>query len=134
MKMIKVEKDKLLLSPKNFKPSSNKFEVLGVLNPAAAKLPNGKIILYVRVIEQLKKTEDSRYFYAPRFIGKGNKFKIKIDKFTKSKVVGQDRTAIIFKNNTKRLTFISHLRRVYLDRNGLNIIKIEKKPTYTKLP
>jgi len=127
--MVKVRKDKLLLSPEDFKPSSNKFKILGVLNPAATRLPDGRILLYVRVIERLKKTHDDRYFYAPRFIGK-KEFKIKIDKFSKRKVRGEDEIAIIFNNNVKRLTFISHFRRVYLDKKGLNVLKIEQKPAF----
>ena len=127
--MVKIKKDKLLLVPEDFKPSSNKFEVLGVLNPAAVRLKDKRILLYIRVIERLKKTKDANYFYVPRFVGK-DKFKIKIDKFPKSKVVDQDKIAIIFKNGTKRLTFISHLRRVFLDKKGLNILKIEQRPSF----
>ncbi|MBU0894511.1 MAG: hypothetical protein KKF48_00955 [Nanoarchaeota archaeon] len=127
--MVKVKKDKLLLGPKDIKPSSNKFEILGVLNPAAVRLKDGRILLYIRVVERLKKTEDSRYFYVPRFAGKNN-FKVVIDKFSKSKVTGEDKIAIIFKNDTKRLTFISHFRRVYLDKSGLKILKIEQKPSF----
>ncbi len=122
--MIKIKKDKLLLTPEDFKPSSKDFEILGVLNPGAVRLKDGKVLLYVRVIEKLKKLKTERYFYVPRFIGK-DKFEIKIDKFPKSKVVDQDKIAIIFKDGTKRLTFISHFRRVYLDKAGLNILKID---------
>jgi beta-1,2-mannobiose phosphorylase / 1,2-beta-oligomannan phosphorylase len=127
--MINLEEDKLLLGPENLKPSSRKFEIMGVLNPAATRLPDGRILLYVRVIERLKKTEDYRYFYVPRYTGK-NKFQIKIDKFSKNRISGQDEIAIVFKNNTKRLTFISHFRRVYLDETGLKVLKIEQKPSF----
>jgi len=127
--MVKVKIDNLLLSPKDIKPSSNKFEVLGVLNPAAIRLKDGKILLYIRVIEKLKKTEDAKYFYVPRFVGK-DKFKVGIDRFPKSKVVDKDKISIIFKNDIKRLTFISHFRKIFLDKTGLKIEKIEKKPSF----
>jgi hypothetical protein len=47
-----------------------KIEVLGVLNPGAIRMPDKKIVLYARVIEKLKKTHDSDYFYSPSFTGK----------------------------------------------------------------
>ena len=133
VKMIKIQKDKLLLKPEDFKPSSKKFEILGVLNPAAVRLKSGKILLYVRVIEKLKETEDGKFFYTPRFVGK-NKFKVKIDRFHKKDVLSSDILAIEFKNGTKRLNFISHLRRVYLDKSGLNVLKIEQRPCFYGTP
>ncbi len=44
--------DKLLVTPKNLKPSFENWLVMGVLNPAAIRLPNNKIMLYARVAEQ----------------------------------------------------------------------------------
>jgi beta-1,2-mannobiose phosphorylase / 1,2-beta-oligomannan phosphorylase len=127
--MVKIEKEKILLTPKSIKPSSNKFEVLGVLNPGAARLKDGRIILYVRVIEKLKKTEDSKYFYSPRFVGKKN-FQIEIDKFSKDSVVSNTDMDFNFKDGTKRLTYISHLRRVFLDKSGFKILKIDSRPSF----
>lgn len=127
--MVKIKKDKVLLRPNDLKPTSSKFEVLGVLNPAAVRLDDGRILLYVRVLERLKKRKDSRYYYAPRYVGK-DRFKVAIDRFPKSKVEGMDEIAVIFKDNTKRLTFLSHFRRVYMDKSGLNILRVEKKPGF----
>jgi predicted GH43/DUF377 family glycosyl hydrolase len=127
--MIKVKKDKLILKPEDFNPSSSKFEILGVLNPGAVRLPNGKILLYVRVIEKLIKTEDEKYYYSPRFVGK-NEFKILIDKFEKKDVLSGNDFACEFRNGTKRLTYISHFRRVVLDSKGFNILSIDKKPSF----
>ena len=42
---------KLLLTPKDVKPSFKKWKVEGVLNPAAIRMPNGKIMLMARVAE-----------------------------------------------------------------------------------
>lgn len=127
--MIKVRGDELLLSPKNIPPSSSKFEVLGVLNPGAIKLPNGKILLYVRIIEKLKKTEDKKYFYSPRYVGEKN-FKIKIDRFEKKDVVFASSVEFDFKDGTKRLTYISHFRRVFLDSKGFRILSVDKRPSF----
>ncbi len=127
--VIKIKKEELLLSPENVKPTSKKFEVLGVLNPAAVRLPDGKIMLYVRVLEKLIKTEDSRYFFSPRMVGK-NEFKIKIDKIKKSTVEENTNLDMVFKDGTKRLTFISHLRRVILDKSGFKILSMEKEPSF----
>src|SRR3989344_4313805 len=127
--MVRIEKEKLLLYPKDIKPSSRRFEVLGVLNPGALRLSDGRIVLYVRVIERLKKIQDKKYFYVPRFAGR-NRFQIKVDKFPKENIVRWDNLAIEFENGTKRLTTLSHLRRVFLDKSGFKILKIEQNPGF----
>lgn len=127
--VINVRCEEVLLSPKNIKPSSKAFKILGVLNPGAARLSDGRIILYVRVIEKLRKTEDDKYYYAPRMVGK-DRFRIKIDRFRKSLIEDSGELEIIFKDGTKRLFFISHLRKVILDRSGLKVLSIDKKPSF----
>lgn len=127
--MVKIRDDKVLLGPKDIKPSSDKFEVLGALNPGALRLPDGKILLYVRVIEKLKKFEDEKYLYSPRFSGK-DKFEIKIDKFKKSSTESNTDFDFSFKDGTKRLTYISHLRRVLLDEEGFKVLEIDQKPSF----
>lgn len=127
--MIKVDKEKILIDPEMIKPSSKEFEVLGVLNPAAIRLKNGKILLYVRVIEKLKKFESEKHFYSPRFVGKNN-FKLIIDKFPKSSVESHTDVDFNFFNGTKRLVYISHLRRVLLDKTGFKVLKIDKFPSF----
>ena len=42
---------KLLLRPENFKPTLDDWKINGVLNPGAIRLPDGKILLMVRVAE-----------------------------------------------------------------------------------
>lgn len=119
---------KIILRPSDIKPTSKNLKVLGVLNPGAARLENKKIILYIRIIEQLKEFQDERYFYSPRAKGK-EKYEIVIDKFAKSSAKAVDEVAITFKNNTKRLNYISHLRKVILNKKGNKIISIDNKPT-----
>lgn len=120
---------KLLITPEMIKPSSKELEVIGTINPAAARGRDGKVILYVRVIERLKVLEDKKYFYSPRMGGEKD-YEIKIDKFPREEVATNSEFDIIFHDSTKRLTFISHLRRVVMDESGLNILSIDKKPTF----
>lgn len=127
--MIDIKKEAVLISPKDIKPSSPKFKVIGTLNPGAVRLPDGKILMYVRVIEQLIKTQDRNYFYSPRMVGK-NRFEVKVDKFRRSMVRSSGDVDFIFRDGTKRLTFISHFRRVFLDESGFKILKIEQKPSF----
>lgn len=128
-KTVRLKKDKILLKPSDIKPSSAKFEVLGVYNPAVIRLDNGKIIMYARIIEKLKKVEDKKYYYVPRFTGKKD-FKIALDKFDKGESHLEDGIAVSFKDGTKRLTYLSHLRRVYLDKKGFAVRKIDQKPCF----
>ncbi len=127
--MVSVKKEKVLIRPENIQPMSKKFEVLGALNPSAIRLDNGKILLYVRIIEKLIKNEDKNNCYSPRFAGK-ERLKIKIDKFPKTEIRDKTNLTIEFKDNTKRLTYLSSLRRVYLDQSGFKIEKIEKTPSF----
>jgi len=127
--VVKIKRDELLLDPKSIKPTSSEFEVLGVLNPAAIRLRDGNILLYVRIIEKLINNEDDNYCYSPRMVGK-TEFKIKIDRFKKDNIEESTEVDFLFKNGTKRLKFISHFKRVLLDKTGFKIISIEKKPAF----
>jgi predicted GH43/DUF377 family glycosyl hydrolase len=124
-----MEKEALLIEPDMIKPSSRELKVIGTINPAAVRRKDGKIILYVRVIEQLKKLENKFYCYSPRMIGK-TRYKVKVDQFSKKIVANNSDFDILFKDGTKRLTFVSHLRKVVLDESGFNIISIDKKPSF----
>ncbi|MBM3234059.1 hypothetical protein FJZ19_03105 [Candidatus Pacearchaeota archaeon] len=127
--MIKIKEKKIIIKPEDLPPSSNKFEILGVFNPGAVRLANRNIVLYVRVWERLVKTEDKNYYYAPRMIGKKN-FKIAIDKFKKETAKTKSDLDIVFKDGTKRITFISYFKRIILDKTGFNIKSIDKKPSF----
>jgi predicted GH43/DUF377 family glycosyl hydrolase len=127
--MTNAEKGVLLITPKMIKPSSKKLEVIGTINPAAIRRGDGKIILYVRVIEKVKKLEDEKYCYCPRMVGE-NEYRVKIDRFEKEKISHNSDFDIMFLDSTKRLTFVSHLRKVILDESGLNVLSIDKKPTF----
>jgi beta-1,2-mannobiose phosphorylase / 1,2-beta-oligomannan phosphorylase len=127
--MIEVKKERVLLEPKDFVPSSDLFEVIGVINPAAIRVDSGEIVLYVRVIERLKKSQDENFQYSPRMIGK-EKFEIVIDRFSRKEAVYSSDLEFSFADGTKRLKFISHFRRVVLSQDGFRVKKIEQKPSF----
>jgi beta-1,2-mannobiose phosphorylase / 1,2-beta-oligomannan phosphorylase len=127
--VVKVKKEAILIKPEDIKPSSKYLKVTGVFNPAAIRDSKGDIILYIRVVEELIKKKDKNYFYSPRMEGK-SKFKLKIDKFKKEQIMDSSELDFVFKDETKRLTFISHLRRVVLDSGGFKIKSIERGPSF----
>jgi len=130
--MIPIRKEDVLVEPKDIKPTSKDFEIIGTFNPAATRLPDGRIALYVRVTEKLLKNESKDYFHAPRFDGE-KEFKMKLDRFYKKDVSVKTDVDIQFSDNTKRLFFISHLRRVILDKTGFKVKSIDHKPTFPGL-
>jgi beta-1,2-mannobiose phosphorylase / 1,2-beta-oligomannan phosphorylase len=127
--MVKIKKDCILIKPKDISPSSPLFKITGTFNPAAVRATNGDIVLYIRVVEELIKKKDENYFYSPRLVGRG-KYKIKIDRFEKEMVADSSEVDIVFKDETKRLTFISHFRKVILDSSGFKVKSIEKNPSF----
>lgn len=128
--MIKIKKEAVLVRPQEITPSSCDLCVLGTLNPAAARLKSGDIILYVRVIEKLIVPYDYQHFYSPRCAGK-KECVLEIDKFPKSQITMSSEVDFVFKNGTKRLTFISHFRKVILDSTGFKIKSIDEKPSFS---
>src|SRR3989344_3819798 len=127
--MPRIKKEAIVVKPSDFNPSSDEFEVIGTINPAAVRLPNGEILLYVRIIEKLIKDEDASHVYSPRMTGRKD-FRYKIDRFSKSSIAEKNPLDFVFKDGTKRLTFISHLRRVILDSGGFKVKSIEQKPFF----
>lgn len=127
--MVKVKKERILIKPEDIKPSSDKLEVIGTYNPGAIRAKNGDIVLLVRVAEKLIKNEDRKYSYVPRLAGK-NKYYLVIDKFGKNIIEYSSDLDILFKDHTKRLKFISHIRKVILDKTGFKVKSIDSKPTF----
>jgi beta-1,2-mannobiose phosphorylase / 1,2-beta-oligomannan phosphorylase len=127
--MVKVLKEKVLIKPEMIKPSHPDLKVIGTFNPAAVRDEKENIILFVRIIEQLKKPYDNKFCYSPRLVGK-NKYKLIIEKFGKNIIEHYSDLDFIFRDGTKRLCFISHLRRIVLDKSGFEIKSIDKKPTF----
>lgn len=127
--MVKIKEEKILVRPEKLRPSSPLLEVIGAINPGAIRMPNGEIVLYVRVIEKLINDEDDKYYYSPRMAGE-DRFELVLDKFKKRLVKKKHPLDFVFENDTKRLTFISTLRRFVLASNGLKIKRVEQRPSF----
>ncbi|MFH1359199.1 MAG: hypothetical protein ABIH37_04895 [archaeon] len=127
--MVKIKKENIIVKPEDIQPTSEHLKVIGTCNPAAIRDKNNDIVLFVRVIEQLKKIKDNHHYYSPRFTGK-NKCNLSIDQFRKDSVDSYSDFDVIFKDGTKRLTFISHLRKVVLDSTGFKVKSIDKTPSF----
>ncbi len=130
--MIPIEKEGVLVTPDIIKPTSPHFNVVGTFNPGAVRLPNGDIALYVRVAERINKDEDKSHYFSPRCSG-NKKCDVVIDKFLKKETESKSEMDFVFKDGTKRLTYISHFRRVVLDRTGFKVKSIEKTPSFQGL-
>ncbi|MFH1501111.1 MAG: hypothetical protein ABIE22_04175 [archaeon] len=127
--MVKLKEDKVLFRPEDVKPTSDDFKVLGVFNPGAMRLKSGEVLLYVRIWEKLKKDFDGKFYYSPRCVGK-KELEIKLDPIKKNLVRRRGDLDFLFKDGTKRLNYISHLRRVLLDKDGLSIREVEQTPSF----
>jgi beta-1,2-mannobiose phosphorylase / 1,2-beta-oligomannan phosphorylase len=125
--MIKL--DKLLLTPVEFKPTFPDWEVQGVLNPGGMRLPDGRIVLYVRVAESPINNRKDR-IKCPVIVD-GNNYQGGSDEFSIKKIESRDGNIIYIKKGQCRLMNISHFRRVFLKSDGFTIEKIEERPAFT---
>lgn len=122
-------KYKLLLTKKDIKPSFKVWQVGGVLNPAAIRLPNKKIMLYARVAEIHKKNKEGTVV-CPVIVSK-ERYEARGEKIHKGKVLGKEANVLFLDSGLCKLTSISHLRKVILDESGMNVEKIAERPTFT---
>lgn len=121
--------DKLLLTPKNINPTFDDWEVKGILNPAAIRMPNGKICLYARVAEApighgLKSVS------CP-VIASQKKNKIDFENIHNLRILKKGRRFVYLKEGTFRLTTFSHFKKIILSKDGFNVEKIIQKPAFT---
>src|SRR3989344_8245761 len=123
--MMKTEA-KLLVKPQDIKPTVKEFRVRGAFNPAAVRLPNKKILLYARVAET--PYHDEKTFLAPRFTGK-KKMELYTEKIDRKKM-NLCPDCFIMDWDISRLPTISHLRKILLDKSGMEVEKISQKPDF----
>ena len=128
MKKMEIE-NKLLLTPKDVRPSFKGWVVKGVLNPGAIRLPDKKIALFVRVAEAAEK-RDGGIMKCPVMIPK-KEFRTAGKNKGKRTVNGRE---VYFRYEPCRLPTISHVKKVIVDKEGFEIEKIEEKPTLTGRP
>ena len=124
---------RLLIRPKDIKPTISSFRVRGALNPGGVRLPNGKILLMARVAET--PMHGDKFFLAPRFAGTKNS-RIIIEKIPRK--MGQVDPDDIWHfrkhrslyRSVYRLPTISHLRKITLDKGGMNVERISPRPDF----
>ena len=125
-------KKKLLLEPKDLKPSFKNWTIDGVLNPAAVRLPNKKIMLLVRVAE-VQGDNHRKGITCPVIISEKEQ-KVHYQEISDGKILERNKDMIFLKDGTCRLSTISHFRKVILDESGLNVEHIDEKPTFMGKP
>jgi predicted GH43/DUF377 family glycosyl hydrolase len=118
--------EELLLKPHVFKPSFRGWKVRGIFNPAAVRMPDGNIMLLIRVSESPAK--DLKYQY-PEIIP-GNKYQVKIKKIAQKNFEKKLANIIFLKDGTVRLVTVSHLKKIIIDKNGFDIREIYHKPVF----
>lgn len=132
--MVKIEKEALLISPTDINSSQKNVGVAGIFNPGAARLKNGDIILYARVNEKLISWKDKDHYYSPRSVSK-SRYTIKPDIFQKKLILRKNPPyGFYFHDNTVRLTYISHFRKIILSKDGFEIKQVDSKPSFYGFP
>lgn len=117
---------RLLLTPNEIVPTLKTFRVRGVFNPAAVRLPNKKILLFARVAET--PYHNDKTFVAPRFAGEGQS-QIVIERIGRGKMrLCED--FFLMNDEIYRLPTLSHIRKIFLDKSGLNVEKIHHSPDF----
>lgn len=119
---------KLLLKPEQFVPSIKGWKIDGIFNPGAIRIGK-KIILYVRVAERSPKHETM--VKCPIISGV---YKITHERVHKNKVEAEEGKMVFLRDNSCRLTNLSHFRKVVLDESGFNVESIGRIPIFTGKP
>ncbi len=126
-------KSKLLLEPKDFKPSFRDWELRGVLNPAAIRLADKKIMLYVRIAENAG-AQHGNMIKCPIILGE-EKYKVEYEDIEKTEIIRLGRWGEMYlKDGVCRLPTISHFKKVILDESGFNVVEKYDKPVFTGMP
>lgn len=128
---MKIE-NKLLLKPEDIIPTFENWKVEGVFNPGAIRLPNNKILLYVRVAESVNK-KIGKPNTCPVIISDKD-YKVHYTHVSKTQVLDRKGNVTFLKGGLCRLNTISHLRRIWLEEGGFSVQKIEEIPAFTGVP
>ena len=117
---------RMLIGPSDLKPSRTNFRVRGIFNPAAIRLADGRIMLLARVAETPLHGE--RYFLAPRFAGR-DRLKMVIETIPRHKC-RWDKDCFRIHGDIARLPTISHMRKIILDKDGLQVDHISQRADF----
>lgn len=124
--------EKVLLKPEDFKPSLKNWEIEGIFNPGAIRMPNKQVVLYVRIAER-GHLENGKLLHCPVIIP-GEEYELGSKKIEKEKIIKHEGNILYLKSGECRLATISHFKRVILDKTGMNVETLEPKPIFTGLP
>ncbi len=124
--------EKILLKSEDFESSFKNWKIEGIFNPGAIRISNGQVVLYVRVAER-GTLENGKLLHCP-IVTSGEKYELDSKKIEREKIIKSDGNIIYLKTGECRLTTISHFKKVILDKTGMKVKSIEKKPIFTGLP
>ena len=122
---MKIE-SKLLVKAKDIIPTRKTLRVRGVFNPSAVRLANKKIMLFARIAET--PYHDEKTFLAPHFVGT-KEMNLHVEKTHRNKL---KLCPDCFRTDEDfvRLPTISHIRKIILDEEGMNVESISEKPDF----
>jgi len=124
---------KLLIKPLDFEPSFKDWKVIGTLNPAAVRMNDDRVALYIRVAEQAVSKEKGK-MVCPIIISE-NLPKMVYHHFNKENIVKKgEKGEVYLKSGICRLPHISHFRRAILDNDGEYIEYLDHRPAFTGIP
>ncbi len=127
--MKKEKTDKLLLKRYDFKPSFKGWDVKGVLNPAAIRLPNKKIALFVRIAES--KDGKEKGLKSCPVISSEADYKKHYGRISRGEAFKMGGNVVKVKDGVCKLSTISHFRKVIISEDGFKVEKIFQRPAYT---
>jgi len=120
---------KLLVKPEDLNPSFPNWNIKGVMNPAAIRLPDNKIALFARVAE--RPTHKGKLF-CPVIVGSG--YKTMPEKISKRDIAKKSRDVVYLKSGVCRLTIFSHFKKIILNENGVDVEHFGERPVFTGTP
>jgi predicted GH43/DUF377 family glycosyl hydrolase len=125
--MVKRIEEKVLVEPSQIPPSDESLEVIGTFNPGVARVGED-LYMMVRVAEWSVEKRPG-FFSSPHRVRRDGRWVTEIDWFALPEGANDVRSYDIG-GGRRRLSFISHLRLVKLDRTGFTVTSIEDSPTF----
>ncbi len=130
---MKIESE-LLLKPENFRPSFKNWRITGVLNPAAVRLQNKKILMYVRVAE-IAPDHKHGSLKVTRIVSSEKNYKVNYTDIKEKDIVAHGKWGEIYiKDGICVLPNISHFKKVLLHEDGFTVESIDQRPLFTGMP
>ena len=126
-------KSKLLLKPDTFKPSFKDWKIEGAFNPAAVRLQDKKIALYVRIAESAGFGQKN--MTTCPVMSSESEYKANYQKINEKDIIRRGKWGEMYlKDGSCRLPTISHFRKAILSSDGFSVENIGNKPIFTGIP